>query len=163
MAISNNAGMTIGVKLGAPTIAANADDATRTAAYDGYGPYQGQGSCIITSLPVVNLVTWNRSTDPSTICNLPNEIQRQSKNQRTANDATLAGMFDVADAMLTLIRGFADEQDQLFTYELVWPNGTDKLWAEVQAFSFDLDPSNADGRTLFTSGWFYEKKPHTNF
>ena len=160
MAIQSVSGSTFGITAADPGINIGDTKAVRQAAYEAL-TYTQAGSCFLTTLPIVQ-TGWDRSQDPVTVCDDDGQILSSFKTNRTAADATVAGMLDNADALIQLLFELHEDRVQVATYEMVFPNGTDKIFGQVQVDTFTADPTNVEGRWLFSCGMFYEELPlHT--
>lgn len=145
--------------LGAPTIPANPTSADIVAAYDAE-TYVSQDSCIITGLPQL-VRDWEMSQDPITVCanSANNDLRKSVKTNRVAPNATITALMDYQDAFIKIMHDAQESSDQLVTYEVIHPNGTDKAWGLVQVKSFIVDPTDNESRVTWSSEVVYEAWP----
>ena len=159
MAIFNVAGTILGITAAVPTINPGDTPAAIIAAYDAL-TYTTQDTCLITTLPIVQR-DWNTNTDPLTVCGGQNvnQLRRQFKTDRIAPNANLGALMDYQDPFIQVMFALQESLDQVGTYEIIHPNGTDKIWGQIQVKSVAVDMTDNESRALFTSEVFYEAWP----
>ena len=159
MAVFSVAGTTLGVTLGTPVIPPNATDAEILAAYEAL-TYTSQDNCIITGLPVVTR-DWETSQDPITVCanSQTNALRRSFKTSRIAPNATVTALMDYNDSFIAILEAAQESDVDTITYEVIHPNGVDKIWGQVQVKSFTVDMTDVESRVINSTEWFYEAWP----
>jgi len=160
MAIFNVAGTAIGAFIGTPAgLAAATTPAQIIAAYEAE-TYTSQSDCKMTGLPVVTR-DWDTAQEPITVCadSANNDLRRSFKTNRVAPNATVTALMDYADPFIQMMYTAQESGVDVITYQITHPNGTDKIWAQVQVKSFTVDMTDLQSRTIWSSEWFYESWP----
>lgn len=157
----NVAGTQIGAFIGVPAgLAAATTPAQIIAAYEAE-TYTTQNDCKMTGLPVVTR-DWETAQDPITVCAQTannNSLRRSFKTNQIAPNATVTALMDYTDPFIQLMYTAQESATDIVTYEIIHPNGTDKIWAQVQVKSFTVDMTDLESRTIWQSEWFYEAWP----
>lgn len=159
MAIFQVAGTILGISAATPVINVGDTQADIIAAYDAL-TYTSQDTCIITTLPIVSR-DWNTNQDPITVCGGQNvnQLRKQFKTDRIAPNANMGALMDYDDPFIQIMFALQESATQVGTYEVIHPNGTDKIWGQIQVKSVAVDMTNVESRALFTSEVFYESWP----